>query len=295
MFGSLQLGYLLLSVADPEPLDQILHDVVGLLSFRLEDGAIAYRMDNWDRRVIVVPGEGDRYTVGLVAADPAEYRVFRDRLEQTSVIVSEGSAKECAIRAVREFVAFRDPAGNELELATGPTRARGMSFVSPLVPGGFLTGNQGLGHVVLIVDNRDASVEFYVRVLGFGLSDTSEHRQGDTLSEATFLHCNRRHHTIALVQKVPSLAETPVLGHVMVQMNRLDGVGMAYDRALAEGIPIFRGIGRHPNDQMFSFYVRTGAGFDVEVGADAVEIDGQWEVSHYQEISMWGHQPGPRI
>lgn len=50
-------------------------------------------------------------------------------------------------------------------------------------------------------------------------------------------------------------------------------------------------LGRHTNDQMVSFYVRTPAGFDIEYGWGATEVDEQtWSVAKYSRTSVWGHE-----
>ena len=56
------------------------------------------------------------------------------------------------------------------------------------------TGEGGLGHIVLIVPDLEAATEFYVRLLGFRHSDDIE-----SGLKLRFLHCNPRHHTVALV------------------------------------------------------------------------------------------------
>ena len=71
----------------------------------------------------------------------------------------------------------------------------------------------------------------------------------------------------------------------------MDNVGRAFDRAVAYGLPIPRGLGRHDNDGMFSFYAETPAGFLIEVGTGGVVVDDQWEARRYERASMWGHQP----
>jgi biphenyl-2,3-diol 1,2-dioxygenase len=289
----LQLGYLVLGAENMKHLDRIFTEVLGLQRVDIGVAAMAYRMDDWDRRFVVMAGANGLSGVGLVARDWAAYVAMRAHLVEHGVPVTEGTPEECAMRAVREFVAFSDPAGNRIELATEPAKAVGAAFASPLVPGGFLTGSRGLGHVVLLVDDREANSEFYQNMLGFEVSDTSEELTPDGSSTATFLHCNRRHHTVALVQRLPRTTRTRSLGHFMIQANEFDAVGMAYDRAVDAGLPIFRGLGRHPNDRMFSFYARTDAGFDIEFGSGAVEVDGDWQVMHYQQISSWGHRPGP--
>ena len=52
------------------------------------------------------------------------------------------------------------------------------------------------------------------------------------------------------------------------------------------------GLGRHDNDGMFSFYVQSPAGFQVEVGHGARVVTDDWDDNRrYDRISAWGHQP----
>ena len=52
-------------------------------------------------------------------------------------------------------------------------------------------------------------------------------------------------------------------------------------------------LGRHPNDQMTSFYARTPSGFEIEFGAGGrrIDMDSEWPVGHYDAMSIWGHKP----
>ena len=78
----------------------------------------------------------------------------------------------------------------------------------------------------------------------------------------------------------------------MFETRDRDDVGRAYDRAFAAGLPLPNGLGRHDNDQMFSFYVTSPAGFQVEVGHGARQISEPWTGDRrYDQISAWGHQP----
>jgi hypothetical protein len=43
---------------------------------------------------------------------------------------------------------------------------------------------------------------------------------------------------------------------------------------------------------MFSFYMMTPAGFQVEIGCGALEVGDDWNENRaYDSISLWGHQP----
>ena len=51
-------------------------------------------------------------------------------------------------------------------------------------------------------------------------------------------------------------------------------------------------LGRHTNDMMTSFYVRTPSGFEIEYGTGGVLVDEEnWEVENYDAMSFWGHRP----
>ncbi len=56
--------------------------------------------------------------------------------------------------------------------------------------------------------------------------------------------------------------------HLMVELFLLDDVGQGYDIALTEPACIATTLGRHPNDCVMSYYLRSPAGFMLEyVGA----------------------------
>jgi 2,3-dihydroxybiphenyl 1,2-dioxygenase len=291
VLDGLQLGYLVIGAEQLDSLDKTFTDVLGLQRCERESDHTAYRMDEWDRRFVLIRGANELRAVGLVARDDMTYESLLYRLTQAGVALRDGTTEECAIRAVKRLTAFHDPAGNPIELAVSPARARAGAFTSRLVPTGFLTGSQGLGHAVLMVDDLTPNVEFYEHALGFAVSDTSEEQTAQGPSRAVFLHCNRRHHTVALVRRPAHADPQRRLAHFMIQAQDFDAVGLAFDRALDAGLPIFRSLGRHPNDGVFSFYFRTPANFDIEFGAGATEVDEDWQVMHYQQISAWGHRP----
>ncbi len=131
----------------------------------------------------------------------------------------------------------------------------------------------------------DDGLAFFVDVLGFRESDHIE--QGGL--SLRFLHCNPRHHTLAL-GAVPGMAG---MHHIMVELTSFDDVGHALDIVTERGITVAMTIGRHPNDLMTSFYLRTPSGFDLEYGTGGrtIDDDESWTVDTYDNISLWGHRP----
>ncbi len=60
------------------------------------------------------------------------------------------------------------------------------------------------------------------------------------------------------------------------------------------GVPITLTIGRHSNDQQFSFYHSTPSSFHVEYGFGGLEVDEEtWIPRVYDRTAVWGHQPHP--
>jgi 3,4-dihydroxy-9,10-secoandrosta-1,3,5(10)-triene-9,17-dione 4,5-dioxygenase len=79
----------------------------------------------------------------------------------------------------------------------------------------------------------------------------------------------------------------------MIEVASLDDVGRAMDRCARRGAPASATLGRHANDLMVSFYVRTPGGFDIEYGTDGQLVDGAtWVSRETTAISLWGHQWG---
>ena len=136
---------------------------------------------------------------------------------------------------------------------------------------------------MLFVPDLALAEAFYTGVLGFKISD--QVLMGPVVLR--FLHCNERHHTIAL-GGLPGLKGVHLL---MVELTSLDDVGVAYDLCRSRGIPLAMDLGRHTNDRMMSFYVRTPSGFEIEHGFGGVLVDDSWSVDTYDAISIWGHKP----
>jgi hypothetical protein len=106
-----------------------------------------------------------------------------------------------------------------------------------------------------------------------------------------FFHCPghaARHHTVA-VAGVPGRAG---FHHLMLEVTNLDDVGTALDIVNARKIPLAMSLGRHTNDLMTSFYVRTPSGFEIEYGTGGRLVDDDsWETRLHDAGSLWGHRP----
>jgi len=290
----LELGYLVLEVPDPDALVPAFADVVGLVPGEpAPSGAATWRNDRRAQRIVVQRGDaggtGDAVAVGVEAVGPEAFEDTVARLRAAGHDVRE-DPELAEARRVGRLARTAAPWGTAVEVVLDPVDAP-TPFSSPLVPGGFLTDGVGFGHVVFATTAFDESVSFLTDGLGFAQSDWLETELAPGLPlEVRFFHCNARHHTIALARAPFDLPQ--VLHHVMVEVNDRDDVGAAFDRLWATDLGIPNGLGRHDNDGMFSFYLQTPAGFQVEVGHGARVITEGWDDNRaYDAVSAWGHQP----
>ncbi len=287
------LGYLRLETTDVDAWDRFLGEGLDMDVVRDDAGAVRARMDDRVARLVVAPAQADRLdAVGWEVASRRQLAALTSRLEQAGVPVKEASATELADRRVEEMVHVSDPGGTELELYVGP--ALDHRPLAPRAGTRFVTDGLGLGHVVLPAPEMDESMEFYEGLLGF------QHRDSMSIPGAAFpdrdpakgdawirfLGCNARHHSLALFESpIPS-----GIVHFMVEVADLDQVGRGLDRCRALEVPLSASLGRHTNDHMVSFYVKTPGGFDVEYGTAGRLVDSDtWVATEITEVSFWGH------
>jgi 3,4-dihydroxy-9,10-secoandrosta-1,3,5(10)-triene-9,17-dione 4,5-dioxygenase len=249
------------------------------LSEESTEDELHFRLDERARRISVTKGVPGLSYLGFEVASRDELEELVAGLDAAGWPVKE-DADLAPIRRVERLFRTEDPSGNVIELVLAPLTST-TGFVSPRGVR-FKTGEQGLGHVFLAVDDVEASWHFYVDLLGFRLSDTVDLR----IAEGTFLHCNSRHHTVAIA-KFPF---PPGLGHLMVEVEDLESVGRAYDRVAQHDIKVMMTLGMHSNDEMVSFYVFTPSGFQMEYGTNGKYVDdSNWTVAHYSSPDFWGH------
>jgi 2,3-dihydroxybiphenyl 1,2-dioxygenase len=290
VLADLQAAYLGVEAPDPTALGAFLADVVDLVP---GDDPNTWRNDVKSRRIIVTEGpSADATFLGFEAADADAWAATVTRLEHAGYPAAAAAAEEATARRVEQLAYVDAPWGIRVEVAHGLAEAA-EPFVSPLVGGGFVTGDKGFGHVVFGTTAFDESHRFATEGLGLRQTDwvETEIAAGVEL-EIRFYHCNARHHSLAIARAPFELPQR--LHHFMVEVADRDDVGYAFDRAWNAGCVIASGLGRHPNDEMFSFYVASLAGFQVEVGHGARLVTGTWaENRRYDRISSWGHQPLP--
>ncbi|MGN5236446.1 MULTISPECIES: VOC family protein [unclassified Rhodococcus (in: high G+C Gram-positive bacteria)] len=282
------LGYLRLTSVDVAAWTRFGTQVLGMTADRLPEGGVAFRMDEHATRLEIMPGESGRVAgIGFEMENRDALDSLTISLNERGIGIRTGTSAECDARRVRDLRMMSDPFGMPLELYSGPSLVH--DPLETLHVREFVTGDLGMGHVVVGGPEADEALEFYRDALGFVDRNTMramgpDGKRGD--ERITFLGCNRRHHTVALMKR-PGPAQ---LIHFMVEVGSIDDVGRAYDRALNSGIQQRLTLGRHSNDGMVSFYSMTPDGFTVEVGCEGRLVEPGTPTYETTATSYWGHR-----
>jgi 2,3-dihydroxybiphenyl 1,2-dioxygenase len=284
-----QLAYVGIEASDLADWERFGVDLLGMQLGSKDPGILRLRMDDKAYRWLIQQGPADDLALtGFECASDADLDAVVERLIAAGHPVEKGDASLADQRQVQRIFVTADPLGNRVELVTG-FAAASTPFTSKTLKSSFVTGFGGAGHQVLVERGMDRHqlMDWY-GLLGFKLTDViDEQLAPDFVASVAFMHCNGRHHTLALA----NMPFPKRIHHFMVEVSSMDDVGHAYDRCIDDRRPFEMTLGMHPNDRMFSFYVRTPSGFNVEFGWGGLVIDEQtWQVQHLDQLSAWGHR-----
>lgn len=273
------LSYVGLEATDLDAWAAFSTEFLGMPVVRDGDDRLKLRMDERTYRIDVRRGDTDRLAwLGWEVSSAADLAGLERRLGGLGVPTAHGTAADAKDRGVVDLFRFDDPAGNHLEAFYGQEADfRPIVLTRPMA--GYLTDELGMGHAVIGVRNYRETLDFYVNTLGFRVSDTFK-------NFIAFLHCNARHHSLALVE-----TDEPGLRHIMLETRAIDDVGMAIDIAKQRG-ELTRTLGRHTNDKAVSFYVETPGGWEIEYGWSGLQLDDEAAIVRQLAgpTSLWGHE-----
>ncbi|MET9264906.1 VOC family protein [Amycolatopsis sp. NPDC004079] len=285
------LGYLRVQSRDLPRWRELTVEALGFAetSGPVPDG-LYLRMDEREARLIVLPGEDDRVlAVGWEVRDQFALAAVGRAVEASGTAVKVLSEQQCRERRVDSAITFDDPSGTPVEVFFGPVLDH--DPVRTKWTQQFVTGAQGMGHVVLPTTNFAEVETFYTEVLGFlprGAVSMSGAAPDQKPRRVRFMGVNERHHSLAICPAPHG--EPPGLVHLMVEVDSLDAVGRALDEVGKRGFSVSSTLGRHTNDKMVSFYVRAPGGWDLEYGTEGMLVDERFYTA--EEItrdSYWGH------
>ncbi len=279
------LSYVLVGTRDLSGWLTLATELAGMEAEVVEPGrTVRLRLDGRLQRIVLQASDDKPWLgMGYTVADAATLAAVAHRLADAGWASTAASPEELSLRGVAGMRHFRDPDGNRVEIAHG-LRDADTPFAPGRPIGGFRmragTTDLGVGHTALVTADLPAMRRLYRDVLGFQLSD---HASQPFVAE--FFHVNPRHHTLALIDTGQPAAPH----HLMLEYKDWDDVGRAYDLALERPESIGVSLGRHSNDHVTSFYLRTPDGWMLELGWAGRLIDRDWQISELPGPSLWGH------
>ena len=302
VYGKVRLGYVLVESARCADWRRFGFEALGLHLDELDANVLAFRIDAYQRRLIVGKGvaqdanlKENVAAIGWQLDDESVLVLVLDRLKRLGVPVHEGSSQGAQLRGVERYWYF-----------VGPKRQTIEFFVEPkfsLVPlsmknrHGFKTGAGGMGHLAISSRAPRAMLAMWQQVFDARISDyIDEHIDGVNL-ELTFLRLNERHHSVAIAA-TRGMALNPLrtmIHHLNFETEHFDDVVAGYRRCRELGFKIANGIGQHPNDRELSFYAVSPSDFEIELGWNPIivpdEVMQADQPTVFQGISLWGHFP----
>jgi len=284
-----ELGYVGIGVSNPEAWKRFASEMMGM-EWVEEGASTTLRMDYWHHRIAIHKDKSDDLLyAGYRVDDDEALDAMGKQLTQHGVKYKVASEQECDERHVLGLLKLEDPAGVPIEIFHGPEVNHAVPFYpGRRMHGKFKTGNLGMGHVFIRDTGDEKSLRFYKDVLGMkGGVNLQRPLPSGHKFKATFLYCNERQHTVAI-----GLGPAPKrIHHLMVEVENLMDVGIAYDMVSQAQIPLLIDIGKHAVDHMTSFYVQTPSGWYWEMGYQGGNSNAQSEFTTVQET--WGHEWTP--
>lgn len=229
------VSYVRLGTRDLEGATRYATAILGLEISERSRGAVYFKSDQREHTLCYFEGDPTDQVVAFEVDSRAELDAAGAELERLGHPVHRGTADEAAQRKVRDFVAFRDPTGNRIELVWRPQMG------SRRYHGERDAGITGFSHVGLCTTDAVRDEAFWTSVCNARVSD----RIGD----APLLRIDEIHHKIALFP-----TNRAGIQHINHQVETSDDVQRSFHYIREQGIPVVFGPGRHPTSSARFLY-----------------------------------------
>jgi catechol 2,3-dioxygenase-like lactoylglutathione lyase family enzyme len=154
-----------------------------------------------------------------------------------------------------------------------------------------------IGHVVLNVTDLERSLEFYVKVLGFEVSDI--YPESMVPGGMAFMRCSADHHGVALVGSAKAESKRIEMHHMAFEVASIDEVFRSRDHLRAHGVEIvYEGRRRAGCQVAVEFLDPDGYHLEIYWGLDQIGSDGsvrppeEWRQTRTLEDAVDDAPPG---
>ncbi|NYT38659.1 glyoxalase/bleomycin resistance/extradiol dioxygenase family protein [Allopusillimonas soli] len=274
------IRYVRLGTANLDESVRYATEILGLEIARKEAKAVYLRSDSRDHTLCYFEGDPRDHTVAFEVDTPEELESALVLLTGNGYQARQGSLEEMERRYVRDFINFKDPSGNSVDLVFAPHHSGRRYFPSRDA------GITGFSHIGLRTLDPRRDEAFWTQLLSAKVSD----RIGD----APLLRIDEIHHKLALF---PSAF--PGVQHINHQVESIDDIMRAFYMLQERGIPIRFGPGRHPTSGAMFLYFEGPDGMIYEYSTGVRHITAEDEKSYRprtfpaipSSFCMWGSRP----
>lgn len=229
------VSYVRLGTRDLEGATNFATEYLGLEVSERIKGAVYFKSDEREHTLCYFDGDPRDHTAAFEVASRDDLEIASRELEALGHEVHVGTAEEAEARKVRDFIAFKDPSGNRIELVVRP------AISGRRYHGERDAGITGFSHIGLCSLDPARDELFWTKVCNARVSD----RIGD----APLLRIDEVHHTIALF---PS--KVPGIQHINHQVETGDDVMRSFHFLNERQVRMVFGPGRHPTSSARFLY-----------------------------------------
>ncbi|MSQ70639.1 MAG: glyoxalase/bleomycin resistance/extradiol dioxygenase family protein [Betaproteobacteria bacterium] len=240
----------------------------------------AVRGDTRDHTLVYFEGDPSDNTAAFDLKNPDDFDAVGAELEKAGHPVHYGTAEECELRRVKQFLRTQDPTGNKIEIVVRPFHSGVRYFPSRDA------GITHFSHIGLRTSNPAKDEAFWTTVLSARVSDW--------IGGAPLMRINTIHHTIALF---PSA--TPGVQHINHQVEDVDDIMRSWYFLKEKGVKITFGPGRHATSSAMFLYFEGPDQMIYEYSVGVKHILPEEEASYRarqfpftpESLCIWGSRP----
>lgn len=273
------IRYVRLGTNDLEMVTDYATKILGLQIERREKNAVYFRSDSREHTLCYFEGDPSDHTTAFEVDEKDKLETAASFLENNGYAVSAGSAQECEIRHSKDFIKFRDPTGNQIELVWRPQDMGGRRYFPSRD-----AGVTDFSHVGLCTTDCIRDGKFWTEMTNAKVSDW--------IGDAPLLRIDEIHHKIALFPTTHAGVQ-----HINHQVESIDDIMRSFYFLQDKGIRIQFGPGRHPTSGAMFLYFEGPHGmvYEYSTGVSTITDEEAHEPRSFpfepKGFCLWGSKP----
>ncbi len=230
------IRYVRMGTTDVDTAVKTCTKTIGLEMVRREGDTAYLRGDDRDHNIVYFKGDPKDHTVGFEVDTAEELKDAERALKAAGLAVARGDQAGAQARRVMDYVNFKDPSGNSIDLVLRPFHSGVRYF------GGRDAGIQEFSHIGMNTTDPPRDEKFWTTMFNM--------RVNDRLGIAPLISFDEVHHRVALFPNTG-----PGVQHINFQVDGIDDVLKSYYFMQEHQVLIRWGPGRHPlSSAMFLYF-----------------------------------------